>query len=95
MRAVIATVMAVCLLGAMALPTTAEARPTANEVSDITLDVLVFRPAGLLSTIVGTALFVPAVIFTWPNGRAGIDQAWEHFVTVPYESTFRRDLGDW
>jgi hypothetical protein len=95
MRAAIVTLMAGCLLVSIMLPASAEARVSTEEVVEVGFDLVILRPAGALSVLVGAAFFVPSMVMTLPNGKAGVDQAREIFIDGPWESTFRRSLGDW
>jgi hypothetical protein len=76
-------------------PTPAQAAGVAEQIANTSFDVVILRPLGICATAVGAALFLPAVVVTLPNGKAGIDQAWERFVLAPVESTFTRKLGEW
>jgi len=94
-RAAILTLAACFLFVHTLLPAPARAASTTEKVVDITFDVLILRPSGVLSTVVGAALFVPSALLTLPMGKAGIDQARSVFITPPYENTFTRKLGEW
>lgn len=75
----------------LATPTHAVA---ASSVTDSALDAVIFRPLGAVSTLVGGVLFVPAALLASPNGKDGIDEAWTTFVTGPWDTTFKRPLGE-
>lgn len=62
--------------------------------SDKALDATVFRPFGAVSTLIGSILFVPAVIMALPGGKDGRDEAWDTLVQGQWDSTFKRGLGD-
>lgn len=95
MRAVIPILTVGFLLLLTVSATPAQAGSGAGKVFDTSFDVLILRPTGFVATAVGAVLFVPAALLALPNGRAGVDQARERFITVPVESTFSRELGDW
>ncbi len=55
-------------------------------------DVIIARPVGLVSTVVGTALFIVALPFTIPSGSvAPVARA---LVAAPFKFTFTRPVGD-
>ena len=56
-------------------------------------DCIFLRPFGFARTILGGALFVPAVALAAPGGAENIEEAWDLFVGVPVEDTFKRPLG--
>jgi hypothetical protein len=58
------------------------------------VDLVIVRPLGLVATVVGAVLFVPVAVVSAPNGRDGLQHAWEVFVGVPAGHVFRRPLGD-
>jgi hypothetical protein len=76
------------------LPAEAHAAVSASKIADATFDVLILRPFGLVATVIGGALFVPAVLLASPNGKQGFEQARERFITPTVDSTFKRGLGD-
>lgn len=57
-------------------------------------DVLFMRPLGLVAAAVGAVLFVPVALISAPQGKDGLDEAFELFVTVPADAVFRRPLGE-
>jgi len=57
----------------------------------IAADVLVWRPAGIILTIGGGALFVVALPFSAIAG--GTKQTAKTLVVTPYNFTFRRPVG--
>jgi hypothetical protein len=62
---------------------------------EIGFDVMIVRPLSITTVIIGAALFVPAFILSAPNfGSNSYDDMVETFITIPYESTFNRPLGD-
>jgi hypothetical protein len=60
--------------------------------SDMLIDLIVLRPIGLASTVVGSAVFVLGLPFTIPSGSVG-DSACE-LIKRPAAYTFTRPLGD-
>ena len=60
---------------------------------DAGFDLMLLRPLGSASTVVGFAIFIPAAVMTLPEGKGGVLDAWELFVATPAYQTFRRDLG--
>ena len=65
---------------------------TGDKGSDMVVDLVVLRPLGLVSTAVGSAVFVLALPFTLPSGTAR-ESACE-LVKRPAAYTFTRPLGD-
>lgn len=65
---------------------------TGDKGSDMLLDLVVLRPIGLVSTIVGSAVFVVALPFTIPSGSVGASAC--ELVERPAAYTFSRPLGD-
>jgi hypothetical protein len=61
---------------------------------DQLFDLVILRPFGLLTTLVGGAFFVPAALLASPSGAEGIQAAWEHFVLPSVERTFMTPLGE-
>lgn len=59
--------------------------------TDMLVDIVVMRPLGLVTTVIGTALTIVALPFTIPTGSVG-DSAHE-FIVKPAEYTFKRPLG--
>jgi hypothetical protein len=55
-------------------------------------DVVVLRPLGAGSTVIGCAAFLIAAPLAAPS--MGIGPVLERFVTTPFDFTFRRALGD-
>ena len=75
----------------LAAPAQADSSP---HMGKIIFDAMVLRPLGFVSTVVGVAFLVPAVLVSLPNGPQGREEAWGLFVEAPVERTFRRPLGD-
>lgn len=57
-------------------------------------DLVILRPFGLITTIVGGVFFIPAALLASPSGAEGIQAAWEHFVAPSVERTFMTPLGE-
>ncbi len=55
---------------------------------DALFDLIILRPFGLVTTIVGGVFFLPAALMASPSGAEGIQAAWEHFVAPSVERTF-------
>lgn len=69
----------------------------ASRVADgaaVGVDLLLARPLLAAATAVGSVLFLPVAAVSAPQGRHGIQEAWEILVSVPFENTFRRPLGE-
>ena len=60
---------------------------------DQLFDLVILRPFGLVTTVVGGVFFIPAALLASPSGAEGIREAWDVFVVPSYESTFKRPLG--
>jgi len=58
-------------------------------------DLVILRPFGLATTLVGGAFFIPAALLASPSGAEGIQAAWQHFVAPSVERTFETPLGEW
>ena len=65
---------------------------TGDKATDMIVDLVLLRPLGLVSTVVGSALTVVALPFTIPSGSVG-DSA-HALIVKPAEYTFNRPLGD-
>lgn len=89
-KSVIALVTALSL-AVMPFPVAADT-VTGDKGSDMAVDLLVLRPAGLVSTVVGSAIFVLGLPFTIPSGSVG-ESACE-LVKRPAAYTFSRPLGE-
>ena len=57
-----------------------------------------FRPIllvqGVLLTVIGGAMFVPAALLTMPTGRESVDDAYRQFVIEPGEFVYKRGWRD-
>ena len=96
MRSGLVLIMAMLLLCATSLVHAVESTYTAkggNDVSaeSIIADGLLLRPAGVLATIVGSALFVVTLPFSIPT--RSVDKAAQKLVVDPAKYTFVRPLG--
>ncbi|TCJ18522.1 hypothetical protein EZJ19_02075 [Parasulfuritortus cantonensis] len=65
---------------------------TGDKGGDMVVDLIVLRPIGLASTVVGGALFVLGLPFTVPSGTVGESAC--QLVKRPAAYTFARPLGD-
>ncbi len=92
MRTLLITLL---ILGSMLPMAPTASADRVDDAAAVGLDVLVLRPVGALTCLVGGAFFVPVYVISYPNGKAGREQARERFITIPWETTFERDLGDW
>ena len=92
-RAASAALTLLCAL-AFALPAQAEEGrdPASPSAGDITFDLILMRPLGVLETTVGLAIFAIAAPLAAPGG--GVHDVWDRFVGVPYDDTFARPLGE-
>lgn len=86
------TLYLVMALAAAPFSALASASITGDKGTDMALDLIVTRPAGVVATVVGATLFVLALPFTLPNGSVG-ESACE-LVRRPAAYTFTRPLGD-
>jgi hypothetical protein len=86
------------LLGlALAVMTSGAAADDPNTVSgdkgtDMLVDVVIMRPLGLATTLIGTVLTVAALPFTLPTGS--VDASVREMIVKPAEFTFKRPLGE-
>jgi len=56
------------------------------------MDILLARPIGVVSGIVGTGIFVVALPFTIPSG--GVRDSFNMFVVKPFQFSFVRQFPD-
>lgn len=70
----------------------AQAPGTGDKGMDMVLDLLVLRPLGLVTTGIGSVLFVVSLPFTVPSGSVGAAAC--ELVSEPLAYTFTRPLGD-
>ena len=71
-----------------------EPSPQWLEIANKTFDVLILRPAGIAMVVTGAGLFVPAALLASPGGKGPMKEAYEHFVSVPFDNAFLRPLGE-
>ncbi len=82
------------LAAALLSPLAARAETDLATYAGAAFDMVVLRPLGLVTTVIGAGLFIPAALVTAPNGLDGIGEAWRLFVVTPAESVYKRPLGD-
>jgi hypothetical protein len=70
------------------------ASPQWLEIANKTFDVLILRPTGIVMVVTGAGLFVPAALLASPGGKGPMKEAYEHFVSVPFDNAFLRPLGE-
>jgi hypothetical protein len=59
---------------------------------DMTMDVVIVRPLGLVATVAGTVIFIVALPFAIPSGSVGSVAC--ELVVTPSKYTFVRPVGD-
>jgi hypothetical protein len=96
MRSGMTLIMAMLLLGATSLVHAVDGSYTTRRGDDVSAeamiaDGLILRPAGVLATIVGSALFVVTLPFSVPT--RSVDKAAQKLVVDPARYTFVRPLG--
>ena len=64
---------------------------TQPEAGAMIADVILIRPLGIASMILGTAAFIVSIPFTATGHN--VDQAWDTLVKKPAKFTFQRPLG--
>jgi len=62
-----------------------------DKTTDMVVDLVLIRPLGLATTIVGTALTIIALPFTLPSGS--VNESAQAMIVKPAEYTFKRPLG--
>lgn len=100
-----AALVVVALAIALAAPVTAQAAwydprdwksPSLPESVDKPLgyafDIVVLRPVAAARLVVGSVMFVPAVIFSAADGKRAREDAWRVFVEEAYEDLTKREL---
>lgn len=82
------------LLMALAVPSPVLADDTVSgdKGTDMLVDAVLVRPAGLVGTVLGAVVTVITLPFTLPSGSA--DEAAQYWIVEPAEYTFNRPLGD-
>jgi hypothetical protein len=66
----------------------------AQRQADVGFDLLIVRPLAGVTSFAGAVLFVPAAIFTAPNGKESLKEAYDRFVREPGEYFITRPLGE-
>lgn len=61
---------------------------------DQLFDLLIIRPVGLATIVVGSVFFLPAALMASPSGMGGVRDSWQAFVAPSVEFTFNRPLGE-
>ena len=100
-------ILVAILVAALLLPGSALAEPpadtgmTAAEFGKraaagfaVGFDLLILRPLGFATTAVGAVFFIPAVVLSAAGGSEVREEAFDLFIYIPAEYTFRRPLGD-
>ncbi|MBF0285344.1 MAG: hypothetical protein HQL51_12905 [Magnetococcales bacterium] len=87
-----ALALTLALSGCASQTTGARSDAPSPPANDMFFDALLCRPLGLVSTVVGTSLFVISLPFSALGGNS--EQAAERLVMEPYRFTFQRPLGD-
>lgn len=82
------------MLAALPMPAAADDPGTVSgdRATDMIVDVVVMRPLGLATTLVGTVLTVVALPFTIPSGS--VRDSAQALIVQPAEYTFKRPLGE-
>ena len=78
-----------------AIPLSAAAAPgsvSGDPAADMVVDIVVMRPLGLVTTVVGAALTVLALPFTIPSGS--VKASANALIVEPARYTFERPLGE-
>jgi hypothetical protein len=92
-RRVVAGLIAVAMLAApCASPADDASTVTGDKSTDMAVDLVIVRPLGLATTIVGAALTIVALPFTIPSGS--VRESAQAMIVKPAEYTFKRPLGD-
>jgi len=89
------SILAICmLLIPMVSPALAENPVEVQEktAEGMAADLVVLRPLGLISTVLGSAVYVVGLIFSAPGGNAA--ETADILVKDPAKFTFARPLGD-
>ena len=82
------------VLAAIPLSAVAEHGNTVSgdKATDMVVDIVVVRPLGLVTTVVGAVLTVVALPFTLPSGSVGASA--HELIVKPADYTFNRPLGE-
>ena len=97
-RRIAATAIVVLMIGALSPAAQAmDADDSSAEgragVGAITADLLVLRPAGVVMSLFGVVLFIPAAILSLPTGWDNVMDGYELLIREPFHETFQRPLG--
>jgi hypothetical protein len=65
----------------------------ASRAAAIAGDLLVARPAGVVVSLFGAALFIPTALLTATGGWNNVLDAYELLIREPFSTTFQRPLG--
>ena len=88
----VGAVVAVC--AALLLSAPAHADSETPHPAAVVFDAVLLRPLGLLTMVIGAALFVPAAVVTSPGGLDSLEEALELFVLDPAKDVLERPLGE-
>lgn len=91
----VVTALALGMFLTLSAPNMALANTSGTESGDdvaIVLDLLVLRPAGLIATIGGLAIFIGSLPISLPTLSVG--KAFNSLVATPARYTFVRELGE-
>ena len=85
--------LVIALLAAPAAQARKDGEPSnAGAIAAGSLDLLVFRPLGVVAVAAGLVFFVASAPFVAPAGN--LSQTRDVFVCAPADYTFRRPLGE-
>jgi hypothetical protein len=90
MKKVILTVFIVVTLVSTSVPALAE--DGATVAAEMVADVIIARPAGIVATVLGTAVFIVALPFAAISGS--VEPVAKTLVADPFKFTFTRPVGD-
>ena len=88
-KSLLVSLVAACILG-MSAPS-AQAYEEYDDTA-IILDLAIYRPVGLVASVVGAAIFVGSLPISLPTWSVG--KTFESFVARPVAYTFWRELGE-
>ena len=92
-RSIVASLAVAGLLVAMAAPASASGR-SLDEIDPnnvpVLVDIALLRPAGLVMTAVGAAVFIPVGGFTWLIRRDDGHKPFDYLVREPFTYTFKQ-----
>jgi len=89
------SILAICLLLIpMVSPVLAQNPVEVHEktAEGMAADLIVLRPLGIVSTVLGSVVYVVGLIFSVPGGNAA--ESGQFLVKEPAKFTFARPLGD-